>query len=32
MIFAFRTGDGHASGFDMYGYDETVVGRGDLTK
>jgi hypothetical protein len=32
MIFAFRTGDGHASGFDMYGYDETVVGKGELAK
>jgi len=29
MIFAFRTGDGHASGFDMFGYDETVVGKGE---
>jgi hypothetical protein len=32
MIFAFRTGDGHASGFDMYGYDETVVGKGELAR
>jgi hypothetical protein len=30
MIFAFRTADGHARGFDMYGYDEAVVGRGEL--
>jgi hypothetical protein len=32
MIFAFRVGDGHATGFDMYGYDETVVGKGELAK
>ena len=32
MIFAFRTADGHARGFDMYGYDEAIVGRGELVK
>jgi hypothetical protein len=32
MIFAFRIGDGHATGFDMYGYDETVVGKGEVAK
>jgi len=32
MIFAFRTSDGHARTFDMYGYDEAVVGRGELAK
>ena len=32
MIFAFRTGDGPAQGFDMYGYDEAVVGKGELAK
>jgi hypothetical protein len=32
MIFAFRAVDGHARNFDLYGYDTTVVGRGELTK
>jgi hypothetical protein len=32
MIFAFRAADGHARAFDMYGYDETVVGTGELAK
>ena len=32
MIFAFRTADGPARGFDMYGYDEAIVGRGELVK
>jgi hypothetical protein len=32
MIFAFRASDGHARTFDMYGYDDAVVGRGELTK
>jgi hypothetical protein len=32
MIFAFRTAEGHARGFEMYGYDDAVVGRGALTK
>jgi hypothetical protein len=32
MIFAFRAVDGHARNFDLYGYDTTVVGRGERTK
>lgn len=32
MIFAFKASDGHARTFDMYGYDDAVVGRGELTK
>ena len=32
MIFAFRVADGHARSLELYGYDETVVGRGELVK
>jgi hypothetical protein len=32
MIFAFQMADGHARTLEMYGYDETVVGRGELKK
>jgi hypothetical protein len=32
MIFAFQMTDGHAQSLEMYGYDQTVVGRGTLAK
>jgi hypothetical protein len=32
MIFAFRMADGRARSLDMYGYDDTVIGRGELVK
>jgi hypothetical protein len=32
MIFAFHLADGHARGVEMYGYDDTVIGRGELVK
>jgi hypothetical protein len=32
MIFAFQPADGHARAFDLYGYDEQVVGRGELVR
>ena len=32
MIFAFQVDDGHARTLEMYGYDQTVVGRGALVK
>jgi hypothetical protein len=30
MIFAFQVADGHARTLEMYGYDQTVIGRGEL--
>ena len=32
MIFAFKMADGHAQTLELYGYDQTVVGRGELVK
>jgi hypothetical protein len=32
MIFAFQLADGHARALQMYGYDDTVIGRGELSK
>ena len=32
MIFAFQVADGHAQSLEMYGYDQTVVARGQLKK
>lgn len=32
MIFAFQTAGGHARGFEMYGYDDAVMGRGEIKK
>jgi hypothetical protein len=32
MIFAFRVADGRARSLEMYGYDDTVIGRGELVK
>jgi len=32
MIFAFQTANGHARTLELYGYDDAVVGRGELTK
>ena len=30
MIFAFQNANGHAQKLELYGYDQTVVGRGEL--
>ncbi|HKH90974.1 MAG TPA: DUF2911 domain-containing protein [Gemmatimonadaceae bacterium] len=32
MIFAFNVADGHARTLEVYGYDDTVVGRGEFKK
>jgi len=32
MIFSFHMADGRARSFEMYGYDDTVIGRGELVK
>ncbi len=32
MIFAFQVDGDHARTLEMYGYDQTVVGRGALVK
>ena len=32
MIFAFQVADGHARSLELYGYDQTVVGKGELVK
>jgi hypothetical protein len=32
MIFAFQLANGHAQTLEMFGYDDTVVGRGELAK
>ena len=32
MIFAFQLANGHARTLQIYGYDDTVVGRGELAK
>jgi hypothetical protein len=32
MIFAFQMADGHARTLQLYGYDDTVVGRAELAK
>ena len=32
MIFAFRKVDGHARTLELYGYDDQVVGRGELVR
>lgn len=32
MIFAFQMADGHAQTLEVYGYDDTVVGRGEYKK
>src|SRR5215210_2761843 len=32
MIFAFRMADGHAQSLEVFGYDDTVVGQGELKK
>ena len=32
MIFAFQMADGHARSLEMVGYDNAVIGRGQLTK
>ena len=32
MIFAFKASDGHARTVEVYGYDDAVVARGELTK
>jgi hypothetical protein len=32
MIFSFHLADGRARSFEMYGYDDTVIGRGELVK
>ena len=30
MIFAFQNANGHAQKLELFGYDETVIGRGEL--
>jgi hypothetical protein len=32
MIFSFHVADGRARSFEMYGYDDNVIGRGELVK
>jgi hypothetical protein len=32
MIFAFQVADGHARTLELFGYDQTVVGKGELVK
>jgi len=32
MIFAFKVADGHARTLELFGYDDTVVGKGELVK